>query len=109
MDVYFVTCIGYTADYLDDIDLSKGKLYDRCWGYFFDLEIAKNQVKNNSLDIAEDGYYNYAVIEKVHEGILPVFYGIDEIQWFKYNKNSDKYEDCNKPKWSNTTASWSIG
>lgn len=106
MDIYFITCIGYTADHLDEIDLSKGELRNRCWGYYLDLELAKKDTIDNVTDIAEDGYYNYAVIENVPEGILPI--GIKEVQWFKYNRNTDKYEECEKPKWSRTTINWSI-
>lgn len=109
MDIYFVTCIGYTADYLDEIDFSKGELRNRCWGYYLDLALAKKDVIDNAVDIAEEGYYNYAVIEKVPEGLLPAALGITEVQWFKYNKNTDKYEECEKPKWSNNTICWAIG
>lgn len=79
----------------------------RCWGYYFDLEIAKKHVIDNVTDIAEANYYNYVVIELVEEGILPL--ETKEIQWFKYNVDTDKYEECEKPEWSYNIINWSIG
>ena len=106
MKIYFVTCIGYTASHLNEIDLRKGKLRARCWGWYSDLDKAKEHTRDNVTDIAEDGYYNYAVIEDVSEEMLPL--DTKEIQWYKYDKGSNKYEECEKPKWSDTTINWSI-
>jgi hypothetical protein len=106
MKIYFVTCIQYTADHLDHIDLSKGKFDSRCWGWYSNLEEAKQHVRDNVTDINEC-MYNYAVIENVPKGILPI--DTKEVQWFKFNKKIDKYEECEKPKWSETTFNWSIG
>jgi hypothetical protein len=107
MKIYFVTCIGYTADNLDKIDLSIGKLTNRCWGWYSNLKLAKQHIKDNITDIAEDGSFNYAVIEEVPMGILPL--ETKEIQWYKYNIKNNKYQECEKPKWSNTTINWAIG
>jgi hypothetical protein len=98
-DVYFVTGINRKGDLI----ASK----NRCWGYYFDLELAKKHVVDNVTDIAEANYYNYTVIELVDEGILPL--ETKEIQWFKYNVDIDKYEECEKPEWSYGVCNWSIG
>lgn len=99
--VYFVTGVqNYTNT--DHIGRS------RPWGYFFDLEEAKKDVINNCLDMAENNYYNYIVIEKIPEGILPAIAGIDVIQWYKYNTKTDKYLECEAPEWSKNIMQWGI-
>ena len=60
----------------------------RCVGYFSKLEDAVEAVINNYYDLNEAGYYPYAVIENIPEGI----YHYDENPiWFKYDKNTNKY------------------
>lgn len=98
-DVYFVTGINRKEDLI--------AYRSRCWGYYFNLELAKKHVIDNVTDIAEANYYNYTVIELVDEGILPL--ETKEIQWFKYNIDIDKYEECEKPEWSYGVYNWSIG
>lgn len=100
-EVYFVVCIRNN----DSNDLIGNS---RCWGYFFDLEEAKKTVSINDLDIAEDNYYNYALIEKVLEGICPIFKGLEEIQWYKYDPSVNQYKECEKPEWSKYISQWAI-
>lgn len=52
----------------------------RAWGYFFDEEKAKDIVIKNSTDIFEAGFYNFAVVEKVNEG---VFGKCEKAGWYK--------------------------
>ena len=62
MKVYFVaTFRGLAKNY--------GTSGTRVVGYFEDLETAKKCVKENWGDIYEDGYYKYAVIEDVEDGL----------------------------------------
>lgn len=100
-EVYFVTGIR---------NKESSKLIGtiRCWGYFFDLELAKEDVKNNTLDIAEDNYYNYLVIEKIPSGICPIFKGIEEVQWYKHDPSDNKYKECEKPEWSTSCCQWAL-
>jgi hypothetical protein len=101
--VYFVTCIR-TGKLRKDGQLDFSEHKDRCWGYYFNLNLAVEHVKKNVTDICEDGYYNYCIIEKIPEGILPL--EIEEMQWFKWN--GKQYKECKKPKWSQGIVSWSI-
>ena len=57
--------------------------HDRAPGYFRKLEEAFECISRNRGDIFEDGYYNYAVIERIGQGLYPQ---VQEIQWFYYNK-----------------------
>lgn len=58
---------------------------DRTWGWFNSFKKAEDIVLKNQTDIFEY-YYNYAVIEKVPEGVLQTN---EQIQWYAvaYNKN----------------------
>lgn len=54
----------------------------RTVGYFTNLDSAIDAVINNYCDIADDGYYKYAVIERIKEGIYqfdlrPTFFKFD--------------------------------
>lgn len=100
-DVFFVVTIrNKNSDkYIGD---------SRCWGYFFDLEEAKKTISVNDLDIAEYNHYNYALIEKVPEGICPVFKGLEEVQWYKYDPSVNEYKECEKPEWSRSYCNWAM-
>lgn len=61
---------------------------------FNSLKDAILALRNNEGDMAEDGFYQYAVIE---ETLLNVVYpSIDngEKMWFKYNSITDEFEPC---------------
>lgn len=63
----------------------------RCIGYFKDLSNAKRILEYNVHDVYECGYYPYAVIEFIPEGI----YRYDlEPQWYKWDKIDNKYIEC---------------
>lgn len=93
-------------------------LYDdieqRHIGWYTTLEKARENVLNNTLDINEGGSYEYAVIEEIREGM----YG-DSMQvfYFKFNNESGKYEEVDKPDAPNcslgynffTSCNYSIG
>lgn len=80
---------------------------NRCVGYFFDMDVAIEEVTNNSMDISEQGYYSYCVIEEVKEGIY--FFPRQEI-WFKWNPDDEYYHRLEeKPKRFNDTSCFGIG
>ena len=79
--MYFITSISEDHGY-------------RCVGYVSELKDAIEIVKNNSGDLNEAGYYPYAVIENIEEGIYQ--YDQDPL-WFKYNSEIDKYEKSERP------------
>lgn len=67
---------------------------NRCVGYFTDKETAVEVVENNIGDIYEAGYYPYAVIENIPEGL----YQYDtEPLWFTYIEKTDKYQVSTAP------------
>lgn len=78
----------------------------RAVGFYHDFNDAHEAVENNSLDINEAGYYPYAVIEVLLEGIYS--YPRSEY-WYKYNKEKDKYETCEKPEKFKQVCGWSLG
>lgn len=57
--------------------------HDRAPGYFRKLDEAFECISRNRGDIFEDGYYNYAVIERIGQGLYPQ---VQEIQWFYYDR-----------------------
>lgn len=67
---------------------------NRCVGYYSDKEKAIKSVKYNACDLNEAGYYPYAVIENVSEGIYQ--YDQNPI-WFKFNENTEQYEESKRP------------
>lgn len=101
MYVYFVTGITYE----DKETKYKGQRGQRCFGYFQTFEEAEEAVLNNYCDIWET-IYEYAVIEKVRDGI----HQIDlEPMWYKWNLEKECYEKTEKPTFASGYVCWGIG
>lgn len=83
--MYFITTI-----YIKDNNLKKS----RCVGYYNDKNDAIKVLNDNFGDLYECGYYNFAVIEKVEEGIYR--YDSNPI-WFKWNKKKEGFFKTKKP------------
>lgn len=67
---------------------------NRCVGYYANEQDAIDAVIHNSCDLNEAGYYPYAVIENVGEGL----YRYDQSPiWFKYNREKDEYVKSDRP------------
>ena len=67
---------------------------NRCVGYVSQLSDALYILEHDIGDLWEAGYYPYAVIEDVQEGL----YQYDQNPlWFKYNEELDKYEKSERP------------
>ena len=64
----------------------------RAVGWFSTTEQAKKCIEENHGDIYENGYYPFALIEKVCEGL---YSHNEEIQWYSWIK--DCYVECDKP------------
>ena len=62
---------------------------NRCVGYFTEKETAIEVVKSNAGDINEAGYYPYAGIENIPEGLYQ--YDQDPI-WFTYIEKTEEYK-----------------
>ncbi len=64
-------------------------------GWFANKDTAFDAVKQNASDINET-CYDYAVIERIKEGLYsPAFKG--ERWIFKYNRETDTYEEIQEP------------
>lgn len=76
--MYFLTTYRIIDGQIDD---RRTIGTNNSYAYLFDVAI------ENYYDIYECGYYQYACITFVNEGIYP---NNVEQQWFKYNKETDK-------------------
>jgi hypothetical protein len=45
------------------------RINSRCWGWFHDIDKARQAVKGNWNDMFEQGYYNKVLIEGIPEGM----------------------------------------
>ena len=65
---------------------------------YTELRFAQSAVQNNTKDLADQGQYQYAVIE---ETVLNVIRPCDVITptqwWYKYNSATDEFEKCSTP------------
>jgi hypothetical protein len=93
--IYLVTCIKPVMSPKNELQYGSKGTQARCWGWYSDLDTAIEHVKKNVTDICEAGYYTFAVIEKVPEGILPI--GVKEVKWFQWSAIKNKYLICKKP------------
>jgi hypothetical protein len=59
------------------------------------LEKAIHVVKNNQNDLADNNFYQYAVIEETRlNTIRPDLDKLTKKYWFKYNTALDEFEEC---------------
>lgn len=64
-------------------------------GFYYELETAKQAVKNNWVDINERGSYNAAVIVKKGPGLYPIAL----VQgYYIFNHQTEKYDAAEMPK-----------
>lgn len=82
-------------------------LYDdtRTWGYCKDKNVAFEILHENRTDIWE-GIYEYAVLEKMGEGICPA---VQEEIWFKYDQKRKGYFEIETPDCVKHITNWGIG
>jgi len=67
------------------------------YALFHNLKEAQRFVKNNTTDIWET-CFNYVCIEGVEDCVLPTLdEGITYRQFYKYNKEYGKFEECEPP------------
>lgn len=92
-----------------------GKEYEqhesRCWGFYTSKKKAIRAVEENWSDMNEAGYYKYAVIEELMEGLLQCCLS-DKAMWFeaKYDNNHFLgYKKCELPKFADHVCGWTIG
>ncbi len=79
----------------------------RTIGWFENKADAEDVILKNSYDINEAGYYPYAVIEEVEQGIYPICM---KTWWFKwFNGSVETYKACNRPKSVTNLVNFSAG
>ena len=79
----------------------------RTFGYYSDLEIAKEQVRKNACDIREC-LYRYVLIEKIEEGLYQCC--SKRNRWlYEFNENTEEYEPIEEPESMKGTCNFSIG
>lgn len=94
--IYTITTLAETKE-----------LYNtRCIGYYFDLDIAIEEVKDNSGDMHEF-YYEHCVIEEVKPGLY--YYPRKEI-WFEWDHEKEGYVMIDeKPELYKNISGFSLG
>ena len=78
----------------------------RTVGWYSSKKDAEDCVLNNYGDIYEDGCYQYATIEEVHEGLYPF---VEHSWWFKWDKEKGGYQPIDKPEAYCHMSNFSIG
>lgn len=89
--MYFITTIEHLpqGDYNDMGDI-------RCVGYYESIDQAEETVITNNCDIWET-IYNYCMIEYIKSGLYQ--YALNDNRWFyKYNKDTQRYEQIDIPR-----------
>ena len=81
-------------DTIYTISVINRTLNSRCIGYYFNFEDAKESVLYNNYDMADNGYYNYAVIEKIREGL---YREPSEKHYFEYTVGG-MFKECDEPE-----------
>lgn len=94
--MWFITTIRVMED---------GSIYPRCWGYYSNKEECIKVLHNNSTDLHEY-YFDYAVIEKIDEGISSY---PSEREFFQYRKDLVGFFEIEEPLWAKYSCNFSIG
>ena len=64
-------------------------------GIFSEPETPTLVIRKNMYDLCEGGYNQYATVIRFEEGVYP--WG-EELIWFRWNKEKDVYEECDRPE-----------
>lgn len=96
--MYFITCFSnFESEYLSN---------SRTFGYFSDYATCIETLNLNVSDMCEAGYYSYAVVEKIGEGIHP---RAEEIAWFTWIEEKEGFYVTEKPEWANGWSNFALG
>ena len=77
----------------------------RTWGYYIKRETAVQALHENWTDMRED-LYDYAIIEKIGEGIASTTL---ERQWFKWDGDRNGYFEIDESEYMKHFSNFSIG
>lgn len=96
--MYFITCFSnFESEYSENY---------RTFGYFSDYDTCVEALNKNWADMCEAGYYTYAVVEKICEGIHS---RAEEIAWFVWNEEKEGFYETEKPDWANGWYGFALG
>ena len=95
--MFFITCFSnFESEYLDNY---------RTFGYFSELAMCIQALNENWADMNE-GYYTYAVIEELSEGIHS---HAKQIAWFRWDEEREGFYETEKPEWANGWYGFALG
>ena len=94
--MYFITQVDVQKD---------GSFVNQCGGYFRKFEDAEYHVINNITDLWET-CFDYIVIENIPEGLHKVDHNP---HWYKYNHDTEKYEEISEPKFARHYVGFALG
>ena len=77
----------------------------RTWGYYADKDTATQALHENWTDMWE-GCYDYALIEKLGQGICP---NCTERQWFKFERERNGYFEIEEPEYVKHIVNFALG
>ncbi len=80
----------------------------RCVGWYRNFFEADHDVMTNNLDIIENGYYDYCVIEQTPEGIYGSSFSL-ATWWYHIDSEAKGYITCAKPDFAKNKFAWGIG
>jgi hypothetical protein len=100
--MYFITGLQkLETDNLGWLDYGDSRVF----GYYSDLEIAKERVVQNACDIFEC-VYMYMLIEEIGEGL----YSDCRNRWlYKFNLKTKEYKSIEEPECIKNTCNFSVG
>jgi hypothetical protein len=82
---------------LNDTDKEYEKTEQNTVGWFADIKDAIDMLETNGSFVADDFYYNYAVIEVANEGPLGSMDN-DTQRWFMIDNDTENYIECECPE-----------
>ena len=96
--MYFITCFSnFESEHIDNY---------RTFGYFSDSETCTKALNGNCCDMCEAGYYTYAVIEEISEGIHQ---HAKQIAWFCWDEEKEGFYKTEKPEWAGNWCNFALG
>lgn len=77
--------------------VSREPLRHRVWGYFRHRDRAINAALQNETDIYEAGWYPFALVALVGQGMMAL---PKQQWWFEYQPETDTYLPIETPEWA---------
>lgn len=105
MSIYVVGVFRIYDDDDDDVYPAPRK---RVWGWYSQYQLAEQNVLRNVDNMFVGARYNYAVIEEVPEGIIPM---TEVRQWFKATVQNSKVvvAPCDPPRYAARKCGFTMG